>query len=704
MTATAVRVDAPDSPQVAAVRAAARHAAGRRLRANGNAPKPGVSKAPIAMRTLRLHSFLILVAVAAGSVWTPRASAAPAVAAPTLRWQQADGSSVDAAASALDVRYAVSGLVAEGVVTQRFRNDSAGFLEGQYLLPLPNGAAVHTLKLRIGQRVIEGEIRERERARAEYAAAAAAGRRASLIEQHQANLFRTAVANVAPGEEVSVEVGWWQRVEFQDGEFSLVFPLTFVPRYSLTEGGDVEDDATPAVLPQSAATVLAAPSVDLAIALDPGMALASIHSDSHPIDVQQDAGRYDIALVGDRVPADRDFVLRWRPEAAKAPHAAVFVEQTPEAAYALVMMVAPPAAEKRLPRELVLVVDTSGSMLGRSLAQAKAAALAALARLTPQDRFNVIRFSTDTEPLFERPTAATAQAVQLAREWVAMLEADGGTEMLPALQAALVGKPPTGFVRQVVFATDGAVTDTEAMFSTLESSLGDARLFPIGIGDAPNAGFMQQAARMGRGAALVIRDDSEVQARMTQLFDKLDRPALSMIDLRWPNLADSYPAAMPDLYAGEPLIAVARIDRASGEVIASGTLRQAGWSQTLNLARKRSDRGIARLWAKSRVEALEDSLRRGADADVVRAQIVEVALRHHLVTRHTSLVAIDRTPVRPADAPMDTLVVGNGSREDALAYAATATSAPLAALIGIAGLLLLIGALRMPRREWADAR
>jgi Ca-activated chloride channel family protein len=689
---------------MAARRAAARPLAGRSLRANGSAPKPGALRALIAMRTLRLQSFLVFAAVAACSLWAPRSLAAPPVAAPTLRWQQADGSTVDAAASTLDVRYAVSGMVAEGVVIQRFRNDSAGFLEGQYLLPLPDGAAVHSLKLRIGQRVIEGEIRERERARAEYAAAAAAGQRASLVEQHQANLFRTAVANVAPGEEVSVEVGWWQRVDFQDGEFSLVFPLTFVPRYSLTEGTDVALDATPTVVAQSASNVVAAPSVDIAIALDPGLALASIHSDSHPVDVQHDGGRYDIALVGDRVPADRDFVLRWRPEAAKAPQAALFVEQTPDAAYALVMMVAPSAAAERLPRELVLVIDTSGSMLGRSLAQAKSAALAALARLTPQDRFNVIRFSTDTEPLFEHPTTASAQAVELAREWIAMLEADGGTEMLPALQAALVGQPPAGFVRQVVFATDGAVTDTEAMYTTLESTLGNARLFPIGIGDAPNAGFMQQAARMGRGAALVIRDGAEVEARMTQLFDKLDRPASSMIDLRWPGLADSYPTAMPDLYAGEPLIAVARIDRASGEVIASGTLKQAGWSQTLNLARKRSDHGIARLWAKSRVEALEDSLRRGADPDVVRAQIVEVALRHHLVTRHTSLVAIDRTPVRPADSPLDTTVVGNGSRDDSLAYAATATDAPLAALLGIAGLLLLIGALRMPRRERIDAR
>lgn len=657
------------------------------------------------MRPTRpLHLAVLLIA---GSALLPSvpARAADPVAAPTLRWQQPDGRTVDAAATELDVRLAVSGMVAEGVVSQRFRNDTGSFLEGQYLLPLPEGAAVHTLKLRIGQRVIEGEIRERGQARAEYAAAAAAGQRASLVEQHQANLFRTAVANVAPGEEVSVEVGWWQRVDYRDGEFSLVFPLTFVPRYALGGGvGDDADGATAAAATQdSAPTVIAAPSVDLVVALDPGLPLNAIHSDSHPVDVQRHAGRYDIALVGDRVPADRDFVLRWKPEPAKAPGAALFVEQTPEASYALVMMVAPPAQVERLPRELVLVVDTSGSMLGRSLAQAKAAADAALARLTAQDRFNVIRFSSDTEPLFEQPTAATPQAVQLAREWVATFEADGGTEMLGALQAALAGAPPAGYVRQVVFATDGAVTEADAMYTLIEQQLGAARLFPIGIGDAPNGSFMAQAARMGRGASLAIRDGAEVEQRMIALFDKLDRPALSDISLRWPTLAQSYPEAMPDLYAGEPLLAVARIDRASGEVVAHGQVKQAGWSQTLSLARKRSDAGIARLWAKARVESLEDSLRRGADADTVRAQIIEVALRHHLVTRHTSLVAVDRTPVRPADVALEPVATANGARDD-LAYAATATSAPLALWIGLLGLALLVASRAGRRMEVAHAR
>jgi Ca-activated chloride channel family protein len=660
------------------------------------------------MRPTRpLHLAILLFSGSALLPALPVRAAEP-VAAPTLRWQQPDGRTVDAAATELDVRLAVSGMVAEGVVSQRFRNDTSSFLEGQYLLPLPEGAAVHTLKLRIGQRVIEGEIRERGQARAEYAAAAAAGQRASLVEQHQANLFRTAVANVAPGEEVSVEVGWWQRVDYRDGEFSLVFPLTFVPRYALGGGTGEVDAALGATVAASTAdsapTVIAAPIVDLVVALDPGLPVNAIHSDSHPVDVQRNAGRYDIALVGDRVPADRDFVLRWKPEPAKAPGAALFVEQTPEASYALVMMVAPPAQVERLPRELVLVVDTSGSMLGRSLAQAKAAADAALARLTAQDRFNVIRFSSDTEPLFEQPTAATPQAVQLAREWVATFEADGGTEMLGALQAALAGSPPAGYVRQVVFATDGAVTEADAMYTTIEQQLGAARLFPIGIGDAPNGHFMAQAARMGRGASLAIRDGAEVEQRMIALFDKLDRPALSDISLRWPALAESYPEAMPDLYAGEPLLAVTRIDRASGEVVAHGQVKQAGWSQTLSLARKRSDAGIARLWAKARVESLEDSLRRGADADTVRAQIIEVALRHHLVTRHTSLVAVDRTPVRPADAALEPVATANGERGDDLAYAATATSAPLAALAGLLGLLLLAWARGGRRVEVARAR
>jgi Ca-activated chloride channel family protein len=642
------------------------------------------------MRTLMLRfaGAVLLACLGCLSAFTVQAQS---VGAPTLQWHDAEGNPAAAAAHALDVRFKVSGLVAEGRLRQQFRNTGSVHLEGQYLLPLPEGAAVHSMRLRIGQRVIEAEIREREQARAEYRAATAAGKRTSLVEKNQGNLFRTAVANVAPGETVEVEIDWWQPVEYADGRFTLAFPLSFVPRYDqgLAVGTTVPD--------QQAAPVVAAP-VTIAIELDPGLPLQSVASESHAVDVQRNGDNYRVALGRGPVPADRDFVLRWRPEPRQQPTAALFVEHAADADYAMVLMLAPDAPSARIARELVLVIDTSGSMTGTSLEQAKAALDLALASLQPQDRFGVIQFNSTTEALFEQPVPATPQAVRVARDWVALLEAQGGTEMLPAFDAALEGSAPQGFMRQVVFATDGAVSGEDALYTLIEDQLGGSRLFPVGIGDAPNGHFLRRAARMGRGASVVIRDVAEVQPRMAELFAKLDRPALRDVQLAWSGSAEAYPARVPDLYSGEPLVVVAKLARGTSRVDAVGWQREAAWSKSLELARTRNDAGIARLWAQSKIEDLEEQLRRGGDEAVIRAQALDVALAHKLVTRWTSLVAVDRTPVRPADAPLAGAQLANGATANTLAFATTATSARQSLLIGLAGLALLLATTLRRRR------
>ncbi|HVF34823.1 MAG TPA: VIT domain-containing protein, partial [Candidatus Saccharimonadia bacterium] len=560
-------------------------------------------------------------------------------------------------------------------------------------LPLPEGAAVHALKLRIGQRVIEGVVREKSQAQAEFRAAAAAGTRASLVERAHGNVFATEVANVGPGEVVEVEIAYSQRVPYRDGRFELAFPLTFVAPYSQQLAVGADDD----VASSADSRVGAAPTVAIAVELHPGLPIVSIESSSHRVTVQPRADAYAIALASGEASAQRDFVLSWRPAPSREPGAALFVERRPDGDYALAMFMPPAQALDALPRELVLVIDTSGSMLGAAFEQAQAALDLALERLRPGDRFNVIEFDSDTNALFASSVAATPDAVTRARNWVASLEADEGTEMLPALDLAHAGEPPAGFVRQVVFATDGAVTDEEGLYTLIEDELGSARLFPVGIGDAPNARFLEQAARMGRGASVVIRDLAEVGSRMEALFAKLDRPVLRELGVQWPGVAESFPAALPDLYHGEPLLVVAKLPRARGKLAVDGRGPDGAWSKSLVFA-DRNDAGVARLWAQAKVESFEDELRRGADEAIVRPQLVEHALAHGLVTRYTSLVAIDRTPARPAGAPMDSVAFANGG-DDALAFAQGATAAPLQLVLGLLGLMFVAIASR--RRELA---
>lgn len=603
--------------------------------------------------------------------------------------RDAQGREFELVALSSEVDYSIGGLVAEARIRQRFTHHGDGWIDATYLLPLPEGAAVHDLQLHVGGRTVVGEIREKEQARSEFVEAAASGRRASLVETSRAQLFRTTVANVGPGETIEVDLRWWQPVAWHDGRFALTLPLTYTPRF---EPAAANSDAPLGRANADDAHAVQAPTVRLNVALDAGIALARIDSPTHATKITGSGTQRHVEFADGAVPADRDFVLEWTPELGAAPTSSVLLERWNGHTYALAMLLPPAQLPNPLPRELILVIDTSGSMEGASLGQAKAALDLALQSLRPGDRFNVIQFNSVVEPLFDAPVAATPGDVRLAREWVAALRADGGTEMIPALRRALADPGRAGYVRQVVFATDGAVDDAGGLYASIEDGLGASRLFTIGIGSAPNAHFIERAATLGRGSSVVVRRLEEVGERMRELFARLDQPALRDLALEWPGTAESYPQRLPDLYAGEPLLVVARVDELRGELKIAGASADAPWSAALRLDRATPSAGIARLWAQRKSDDLQHRLERGADADTTRAAIVQLALEHHIVTPYTSLVAIERTPSAPADADVKAVRIANGAPEGSVGFAATATPATLEALLGLV-LLALAGML-----------
>ena len=621
----------------------------------------------------------------------------------TIKATATDGQPFELVALASDVHYTIGGLVAEASIRQRFSNSSSEWIEAQYLLPLPEGAAVHDMTLRIGARVIVGEIREKEQARSEYVEAAASGKRAALVESDRANLFRTAVSNIAPGETIEIEVRWWQQIAYRDDRFALTLPLTYTPRHVAKAGAGADKQAAAANSVSPATThddlhSAVAPRVAVSIDLDPGLPLRRVESPSHALKVTRSGTRYAIALADGSVSADRDFVLEWAPVLGAAPASAVLTETVDGETYAMVMMLPDSQLANPLPRELILVIDTSGSMEGESIKQARAALDLALVSLRPGDRFNVIQFNSVTEALFPDAVAMTPADVALAREWVAGLRANCGTEMLDALRTALRGTPPAGHVRQVVFATDGAVDDAAGLYELIDRDLGQSRLFPIGIGSAPNAQFIERAATSGRGSSVVIRGAGEVGERMRELFAKLDRPALRDLALSWPGVADSYPQRLPDLYAGEPLVVVARLSNLHGTLEARAANKATTWSKSLPLDHAASMPGIARLWAQRKIESLEQSIDRGANPEDVRDQVLRLAIEHHLISAYTSLIAVEQAPARDSAEDLASRRIANGLPAGSLAYAATATSAPLLELVGL--ILLLMAALL----AWAARR
>lgn len=622
-----------------------------------------------------------------------------------------------------DVAIRIAGAIARVRVQQRFHNPGDAWVEGVYVFPLPEAAAVDRLRMVYAERLIEGEIRDRQDARRRYAEARHSGRGASLVEQQRRNLFTASVANIPPHDTVLVEIEYQQSLQWRDDAFGLRFPMVVAPRYipgrplaadtAPASGGSGWSPPTDAVpdAPRVTPPVLAGAGpgfnpVAIGIELDTGFAGASVHSPSHRVDVEDlGQGRYRVVPDPDTLVADRDFVLRWAPPAGAEPRAALFTEYWRGRHYNLLMVMPPQAAS--LPgdrgRELILVVDTSGSMHGESIAQARAALMQALQLLRPGDRFNVIEFNNRPRRLFARARPADARHLERARRYVDGLRAQGGTEMQAALAMALDDRSDTDLLRQVVFLTDGAVGNEQQLFETIGRRLGRSRLFTVGIGAAPNSLFMAHAARAGRGTFTYIADTGEVGQVMTDLFDRLSRPALSDIRLAWdfgtaaaPPAVRQAPAAVPDLYAGEPLVVALQSADRVHRVRISGRFGRRPWQHAVALRGGAPSAGLHALWAR---RVIDDWLARpalGDDLETVRAAVVQLAMEHRLVSRWTSLVAVDRTPSRPPDAAPRTAAVPArlpaGWSGDAVfgRLPTTATPAALYALAGLACIALAL--------------
>ena len=576
-------------------------------------------------------------------------------------WLRVDGSESYREALQLetDVGFQVSGLIARATVRQQFRNDSDTWAEGLYVFPLPDDAAVDHFRLRIGERVIEGQVMERAAAKKTYEQAKQAGKRTGLVEQQRPNVFTTSLANIAPGETLVVEIEYQQTLVYREGVYRLRFPMVVGPRYrspptKRPEGAGVPEADAPAVQTSTALPGIDVSPVSIRIDLDAGMALADITSAYHAIDIeQQSGGAYSVRLADQQVPADRDFELAWRPVLDTQPRAVLFQEQMDGEAYAMLSVFPPDLlalGKINLPRDVIFVIDVSGSMHGASLEQARGALLLALARLPPQDRFNLIWFNNQSGALYPDAQPADYQNIQHAMRFVERLEADGGTEMLPALRRALDARQDPGRLRQVVFLTDGAVEDEAALFEVIRTRLGDTRLFTVGIGSAPNAYFMRKAARAGRGTFTFIGDGQEVQEKIEGLLRRLESPALVDIQVEVAGAAvEAFPDPVPDLYLGEPVSVLIRGHDPGAEVVIRGAYGKVPWERTVALREGREHDGIRVAWAREKIASLMEQRREAGDVaarDALQAGIVETALTHHLTSRFTSLVAVDVTPVR----------------------------------------------------------
>ncbi|AZT85947.1 marine proteobacterial sortase target protein [Marinobacter sp. NP-4(2019)] len=631
-----------------------------------------------------------------------------------------------------DYRVTVSGLIADTRLRQSFENTSQQWREGVFVFPLPENASVYALTMTAGERVIVGEIKERAEAKRQYERAKKEGRRAARVDQQRPNLFTTRLANIPPGETVSVELHYQQAVRYQSGEFELRLPTTLTPRYMpgapvaeepkqwqggwatpTTQVADADKISPFTVLPEDVGPDSHRAKVELVI--NAGLPVATVTSPTHGLTSTWNGDAVTVTPDEGDILMDRDLVVRWAPVRGQEPSAAVFHEQWQGEDYLLALLVPGLARDRQLPRELIFVIDTSGSMAGQSIRQARASLLRGLDTLGPGDRFNVIQFNSQTSTLYQQAVPADSYNLDQARRYVRNLAANGGTEMASALDVALRQgsteqgeENATGYVRQVVFMTDGAVGNEAALFDRIRQQLGNSRLFTVGIGSAPNMHFMREAARYGRGTYTAI-NLGDVSGPLDELFGKMQSPVLTDIRAQWPDqqaASESFPGRTGDLFKGEPMVQVTRGRAARGELAVSGRLPDGSrWQQSLDLKQAAPGKGLHRYWARQKIDSLLDTGLSAQVDEATRRDVTTLALDHQLMTRYTSFVALDKTPVRDTGTALETdhlpTLLPAGSQPAMLRYPQTATISPLLIALGLLGVMFSTAALMVHRRVFA---
>jgi Ca-activated chloride channel family protein len=567
-----------------------------------------------------------------------------------------------------DVDAEITGSVALVHVSQVFRNPFDHAIEAVYVFPLSNRGAVDDMEIRVADRsVIRAEIKKREEARAAYDAARAAGHTAALLDQERPNVFTQSVANIPPDAEVVVRIRYFETLAYTANHYEFAFPMVVMPRYvpntpSAVPETDDPSRINPPFLPPGGGAGLPAetrPGRDIALEVrfDTGVRARDIESPTHRVIVTSDGHGGDIARLApeDSIP-NRDFVLRYTTDEA-VPTLTTYAHRTEETGYvmALVQPSLAPDSDDLTPKELVFLVDDSGSMSGPPIEQVKEAMRYALDNLHPLDTFRIIAFSDRTRVFEPGALVAAPGDIERAKRFIERFSGNGGTIMLDGVQHVLDEPSDPGRLRIVCFMTDGGISNEAEVVSYIGAHLGASRVFPLGVGSAPNRHLIDSLASAGRGVADFISPGEDATAAIRRFYDRIRSPLLTNLEIDWGGLEvrDVEPRLVPDLFVGQPVVLYGRYDAPGrGEVTLHGRLGGKPWETRLVVElpdRQDDGQAIGTLWARARITALTDATVGLPDAARIE-KIVELALAHRLMTAYTSFVAVeDRVNVGPGE-------------------------------------------------------
>jgi len=542
----------------------------------------------------------------------------------------------------------VVGVIASVTVEQTYANLGTVPVNARYVFPASTRAAVHGLRMTVGERTVEAQFRERSHARAEFEQAKAQGKSASLLEQQRPNVLSMELSNVLPGDQVKVELRYTELLVPTDGVYELVYPTVVLPRYSgQAEATAPEGDrwVKSPYLRQGNGPPYA---FGFRARLTSGHAIQEVAVPSHQVDVRW-SGRHqaEIALApSEKEGGNRDLVLRYRLTGARV-ESGLVLQDGPGGKYFL-LTVEPPerVAPADIPRrEYVFIVDVSGSMHGFPLDTAQRLIEELIGGLRPSDLFDLILFSGAHVTMAPRSVPATARNVAAAKALIARQKGGGGTELLPALREAMALPRAEGTSRSFIVVTDGGISQEKALFEYIRAHLGDANVFSFGIGSAVNRYLVEGVAKAGMGEAFVVQKPEEAPGVAAAFRRYVEAPVLTGIGVSFQGFEASQvePGALPDLMAQRPIVLQGKWSGAArGTVTVRGLTGRGPFEQVIDVAREaRSAEGEAlrHLWARKRIAFLSDFSAR-EESEEERREITRLGLEHGLLTRHTSLVAV----------------------------------------------------------------
>ena len=620
-----------------------------------------------------------------------------------------------------EVDVKVSGVIADVRVTQTYRNEGSRAIEAKYVFPGSTKAAVGGLNVRLADRLITAQIREKQQARIDYDAAKKEGKTAALLEQHLPNVFQMNVANILPGDDVKVELRYTELLVPQSGNYQFVFPTVVGPRYNSPQSGNV--NAKWVTQPTLREGVAPNTAFKLKLALDTPLGIKEIRSATHAIDIRKsnDDQHADVALAQGGEPADnRDFVLDYRLAGEKIESGLMLYKgqgENPENFF--LAMVQPPksvAASAISPRDYIFVVDISGSMHGFPLDTAKVVLERLIGGLRPSDTFNVLLFSGSNKMLSPQSVPATRANIEQALSTIRNYGGSGSTELIPALKRVYAEPKAENVSRTVVVVTDGYVTVEREAFELVRRNLGRANVFAFGIGSSVNRHLMEGLARAGMGEPFIITDPLQAPEQAARFRRMVESPVLTNVKATFGGLDvyDVEPQQLPDVLGERPVIVFGKWrGEAKGRVIIEGQGAEGPYRQEVRIddATRHDAAALRSLWARHRIASLSDQeALEGGDA--FKQRITDLGLRYGLLTQYTSFIAVDkvvRNVAPQASAPVDQpQPLPKGVSERALgegpSLGAAVPSTPEPETLGAIAVVLSMLAMLRRRARRHDAR